>query len=146
MDEDEDDEWGEMVSSPVVPQHPTNVLSFQQPIAATVSAVSAPQVTDDPWGAADFSVFDSGPAKSASHPPASPAAAKTEETSASASKPAPAANYPAPTTKTTKIISNTSPTPTVGPSALTFHNAQDAHEEAAQRILTNLPDLSYMLR
>jgi hypothetical protein len=146
MDEDEDDEWGEMISSPVVPQHPTNVLSFQQPIAATVSAVPAAQVTDDPWGAADFSVFDSGPAKTASHHPASPAAAKTEETSASASKPAPAASSPAPATKATKVLSNTSPTPTVGPPGLAVNNAQDAHEEAAQRIITNLPDLSYMLR
>jgi hypothetical protein len=148
VDEDEDDEWGEMISSPVVSQHPTNTLTSQQPLAATASAVSAPQVTDYPWGAADFSVFDSGPPKSTLHAQASTAAANTEESSAKGPTPTPNKAVVAPSlpVPAAGVGSHTSSPPTVQPSKTPVTYTQGAHDEAAQRIIANLPDLSYMLR
>ncbi|KAK3903649.1 hypothetical protein C8A05DRAFT_14383 [Staphylotrichum tortipilum] len=153
VDDEDDDGWGEMVSSPATP-HPIHTESaLKPPLGAPVTAASglktstvvdatppaAPQAGDDAWGAADFSVFESAPAKATtpqSHaPPSRPGA--VDPTSARGPTAAPRAG---------SSVSRPSD-PTTLPSApahdSTFNTGDD---ETAQRIISSLPDLSYMLR
>jgi hypothetical protein len=153
--DDDDDEWGEMVSSPITPQPPiaTNLALQVAPAAASVPAApgaqidalanvtpSARPIPSDPWGAVNLSVSEPAPAKPAFSNQALLGNPKSVEHPAKDPTPAPELG----TTSTGPLGPTMSPTPTERPSAqISDPQYQD---EAAQRILANLPDLSYMLR
>jgi hypothetical protein len=147
-DDDDDDEWGEMVSSPVTSQPIATGPAVLTPITSRVSVVPAQQsntvrvapggaVPNDPWNATDLSVFDSAPA---------PGIPKFVDPSAQGSVPA---------SKTeTSVPGPSGPTTTDGPPTFSspieaqkfsISDTQQEHEKAALRIISNLPDLSYML-
>ncbi|KAK4149772.1 hypothetical protein C8A00DRAFT_18591 [Chaetomidium leptoderma] len=158
VDDDDDDEWGEMISSPVTSQPTTTNVAIQRSLAASSSTASGPQnyqavglggpVPNDPWGAAEFSVFESTPAKPASHVhvQASTVIARSVEPSAKGPTPGPKPGVAManPSGPTTTDGSSTSPSTTEPPKA-PIGDPQNLHDEAARRIVVNLPDLSYML-
>ncbi|KAK3308441.1 uncharacterized protein B0T15DRAFT_491027 [Chaetomium strumarium] len=131
-DDDDDDEWGEMVSSPVVPRFSANGSTIQRlatpavPIAsdeqnnvAVDDKPSSGPIPDNGWAAADLSVFESVPKTTAPHVE-------------------PSIVVPDPVELSAPTSSN--------PSSNESSNTQEQHDEMAQRIISNLPDLSYMLR
>ncbi|KAK4096421.1 hypothetical protein N658DRAFT_436128 [Parathielavia hyrcaniae] len=144
-DDDDDDDWGEMVSSPVASQHVASGSSF--PVPPTVPVSAAPvsqhmrpvaQDTEDPLSTADFSLLESNPPKPSpfsAEPQSIPVKGPTPAlesvilTSVPELPPISAKSYP----------SSSSEVPSIPP-------VSDAHEETAQRIISSLPDLSYMLR
>jgi len=158
---DEDDEWGEMVSSPTTSQPIKASSAVQQPLTVPISAEPEAQSngavdvthTNEPppsgdWGAADFSVFESAPAKSASHmqtPPTDPSPVEL-----SVKGPAPAPNSGAavagPSGPTMMYGSGQGPVPIGTPRTSTSETQQHQDDTEAQRIIASLPDLSYMLR
>lgn len=163
--DDDDDEWGEMVSSPAVSNFPTNtpapgasLLAISASNTTTSEAKdSGPPPPNDPWGSADFSVFDSAPSKEAPQgntptaipslkaPPVPGASGQDSRTS-----------LPSQSAKVLSIANRSvSPSKSLcdleAPSLQTDRSNTSASqltdlEETAQSIITNLPDLSYMLR
>ncbi|KAK4238259.1 hypothetical protein C8A03DRAFT_15242 [Achaetomium macrosporum] len=138
----DDDEWGEMVSSPVVPQPVANGSEILRPATPPMSTASEGQINvavdskpssgpipDHGWAAADLSVFESAPAKTAPHVETPIVVAEPVEPSAPALR-----------------AGNPTVLPSSTPSSTKTSNTQEQHDEAAQRIISNLPDLSYMLR
>ncbi len=160
VNDEDDDEWGEMVSSPATPHPVSTESALKPPLAVPVTAASglknntvvetthpaAPPAGDDAWGSADFSVFESAPAKAttphAHAPPSRPGA--VDPASARGPSAAPSAgisvNHPSGAT-----TANALP-PAPARVATIANEPQDAHDETAQRIISSLPDLSYMLR
>ncbi|KAL2268965.1 hypothetical protein VTJ83DRAFT_3811 [Remersonia thermophila] len=158
-DDEDEDEWGEMVSSPVTSQPPpATILSAipttlnavvsatpepptVPPVDTTASAVSAPN--EDPWGSVDFSIFEApAPTKPAAEPaPQSSAAALLADIPAAIPL-----DKPSPTTGPLQA----SPEPRRGKPSLDADGTQLGYDEdpddVAERILRNLPDLTYMLR
>lgn len=158
-----EDEWGEMVSSPATPHpiHPESAL--KPPLGAPVTTASGLQTNtvvdaappaatpagDDAWGAADFSVFESAPAKAttphAHAPPSRPGA--VDPPLARGATPAPSAGISVARPSGPTTVNALVPAPARGEAAAAVTNdPQDAHDETAQRIIASLPDLSYMLR
>ncbi|KAK4034225.1 hypothetical protein C8A01DRAFT_18924 [Parachaetomium inaequale] len=144
--DDDDDEWGEMISSPVTSQPIATGPAVQMP-TARVSAVPAQQsnsvraaskgaAPNDPWSATDLSVFDSAPA-----------IPKVVDPSAQGPVPAskPETSGPSPSGPTTTDGPPTFSSP-IEPQKFSISDTQHEHEKAAQRIIANFPDLSYMLR
>lgn len=158
---DEDDEWGELVSSPVASQFIETRSAVQQSLTAPISAESGPQsngavgvahsplqAPGGPWGAADFSVFESAPARLDVQAPAPPAPSLVESSAMGPPAPnKPGAAVAAPSGRTIKQRSSPAPVP-IGTSTASSSTGDPQHQddETARRILANLPDLSYMLR
>jgi hypothetical protein len=153
-DDDDDDDWGEMVSSPVTAQPPiTTNLALQ--VAPSTPAAPGPQINalvnvtpparpttpSDPWGTVDLSVLEPAPAKPAFPVQALPGKQKSVEHSTKGPAPVPELG----TAATDPSGPTTSPTPTERP-RVQISDPQYQQDEAVQRILANLPDLSYMLR
>ncbi|KXX73496.1 hypothetical protein MMYC01_209961 [Madurella mycetomatis] len=162
-DDDDEDEWGEMVSSPVEPKLAASQLQYLNsalsdttvPVAQrksksqthTTSGAShsnAP-LTNDAWGSADFSIFESAPVK----PPtqAERTLAVPHSLKSSAKEPIPGHLLEA--SEASSNLGASAPLPHQSGLSKTnpsFTNHDSNHDEAARRILANLPDLSYMLR
>lgn len=161
--DDDDDEWGEMVSSPVEPKLAASQLqylngAFSDTAAPVVqprsenqthTASRAPRsnapLTNDAWGSADFSIFESAPAK----PPTQAECTLVVPHSLKplAKEPIPGLVLEAPEASSysgaSAPLTDQSGLSKTNPS---FTNHDSNHDEAARRILANLPDLSYMLR
>ncbi|KAL2136220.1 hypothetical protein VTI74DRAFT_4850 [Chaetomium olivicolor] len=153
--DDDDEEWGEMVSSPTT-AGPGTKGSASPRLALPVSTTpkkavveiqpSGRQVRDDPWGTADFSVFESAPAKPVSHAQAHAADSELVDLPVKGPNTAPNSG----TTGTAvpgasgsaKVVGPLFPSPSASPRDI----AHPQHDEVAERIIANLPDLSYMLR
>ncbi|KAK3297271.1 uncharacterized protein B0H64DRAFT_440747 [Chaetomium fimeti] len=157
-DDNDDDEWGEMISSPVAPQpkattaglatqrtvvSPTLDASALENNHTAIDTPSAKDTAQDPWGEPDFTAFESAPAKPSSQAQGTAAIPKIvdrpvlcsdSENSVSVSLGPPAETRPQ---------GSSSPIEVQKPST---SDSQHEHEKTAQRITANLPDLSYMLR
>ncbi len=154
---DEDDEWGELVSSPVASQPIETRSAVQRSSTTPPSAESGPQpqsnsafgvarspvqAPGDPWGAVDFSVFESAPTRLDVQAPAPGLVESSVQGPTPAPKPGAAA---APSGRTMKR-SSPSPAPIGTSTASSAVDPQVQEDETARRILADLPDLSYMLR
>lgn len=166
---DDDDEWGEMVSSPAA-QKPAGpqlqiasggLSSTPAPATRQSAGPSCPTMSEsgtnmtstasrlngvvpnDPWSSADFSIFDSTPAQ----PAVTVRAATTHSP-----KPLVKDAISIPMSETPAISSNPGSLARLPDRAgvSTMHPAlsesDNSHDEAANRILASFPDLSYMLR
>ncbi|GAB1314642.1 Glucan 1,4-alpha-glucosidase [Madurella fahalii] len=170
-DDDDDDEWGEMVSSPVE-QKPaasqfqylnsafdnTTVPAAQQsvgPPAPTRSETKTHMIsgmshsntplTNDAWGSADFSIFESSPAKPSTK--AGCSLAVPHSLKPLAKEPIPGSILETPAASSTSGASAPLPDlPELSEMDPSFNNHDSNNDEAARHILANLPDLSYMLR
>jgi hypothetical protein len=170
-EEEDDEEWGEMIASPTTIQPMANNSAAQAPPTIAVSNLSIPNrttaidgrsldkpVVDDPWSEADFSVYDSAPSKTASSDRAAapmPGVAKysaERPTSTSSMSESPvdlstistgAPTGPSALTRTQQTLS---PPTSQGLPNIPIGDMQSQHDEAALAIIANLPDLSYMLR
>ncbi|KAL2022358.1 hypothetical protein VTK56DRAFT_5425 [Thermocarpiscus australiensis] len=174
--DEDDDEWGEMVSSPAESKLVQHGSAAQLSVDFPSSITSAPEIvaaaeiknldalpTNYPWKSADFSVFESAPAKPALHSNG-PSAIHIPQTH-SALEPTPAHRSKMAAVSSASVTAVSGPlelpardpasTPTpprVGPlepcvdAKSRVNTPQNDHGEAAERIIANLPDLSYMLR
>ncbi len=157
---DDDDEWGELVSSPVVSQPIETRAAVQQSLTASISAESGPQsngafgvarspvpAPGDPWGAADFSVFESVPARPDVQAPAPPVPSSVEPSAKGPTPaPKPGAAVAGPSGRTMKQRSSPVPIPIGTSTASSTGDPRHQDDETARRIIANLPDLSYMMR
>ena len=195
--QDDEDDWGEMVSSPSESKPATNgfldlaeVFSAPPPTSVAMNPVLSQTLTElpvstphnDPWGSVDFSIFEK-PVETKQPPPTRPvvitkatpvhsgAATTTPFTpsmnTTSSSLLPPSATTPMSAASTEYIsvappISDSHFTPTTplqiaSPVVLPVSAGPDSgsndaetltpqQNEAALRIIANLPDLSYMLR
>ncbi|KAL1841907.1 hypothetical protein VTJ49DRAFT_6429 [Mycothermus thermophilus] len=166
IEDDDEDEWGEMVSSPVTSQPPaaTSLSTVPTTLDAVISTTSEPPPVpptgpaasaatapnNDPWGSVDFSIFETPPTKQATSP-ATPKPAEPALLGPTPAVLADVATAPGPAKKppTTGSL-RTSSQPRGGkPNTITSGmqlGYDEDPDEVAERILRNLPDLSYMLR
>jgi hypothetical protein len=141
-DDDDDDEWGEMVSSPVVPRFipngsalqrlatpPVPIASDEQSNVAVDDTLSSGPNPENGRAVADLSGFGSVPKNTAPHVEPSIVAPDALEPSAP-----------------TREGGNPDVLPYSTPLSDQSSNTQEHHDEAAHRIISSLPDLSYMLR
>ena len=188
-----DEEWGEMISSPLSPPaasrlenlnadstgHPHKPDTTQQdvPVINTLPAkadssglsgsLAMAPVTNDPWGSIDLSLFDTSTGGQTKDSPPSQSQGSIFEVSLFPATPAePATTAPTaskdtlPSGSKTRIpdhhattavplspMSTTALSPgTSAGKTPSAHMQQGQHDDAVARILSNLPDLSYMLR
>lgn len=147
--DDDDDEWGEMVSSPGTKAN--DVTGGAGHFNATLGG--------DPGGSPGVSGFDSASAKPPVQVPVPSDAPGPAEASAKGASPTPASGAPAvlstrmtaalpgPSEPTTDLaLASCAPMGSSQTASTRFAAPQDDHEDTAQRIIANLPDLSYMLR
>ncbi|KAK4114729.1 hypothetical protein N656DRAFT_749289 [Canariomyces notabilis] len=164
--DDIDEEWGEIVSSPAELQ-PAASQIHSSSSALTVAPVPAPQQAirpapsttatpapiiapeaanpggsaDDAWVSVDLSIFEPGPVQPSSN--AGDSARARNSLEALASKPMLASVS---TIQADSSISGTKSSVLDQPKLSSVDAAYRNDDEAARRILANLPDLSYMLR
>lgn len=153
--EDDDDDWGEMVSSPQVEAHPSIDQIVSTPVTSqppgpqqefpVASSVGSP-ITDS-WAFADLSVLEAPVGRSMEQSRFSPIKTPPEaELSASTAKTNPvpislsSVHSPVPVTE--------APTPkaVLGPIEEASSEREQELDEVVRRIVQDLPDLSYMLR
>ncbi|KAK4224532.1 putative glucan 1, 4-alpha-glucosidase [Podospora fimiseda] len=175
-DDDDDDEWGEMVSSPVESKHPAPAFqslgsalgdspTSKQKISAP-SAFAEPKIevgnvpvpspktstqNADPWTTADFSLFDAPSIKPVPSNAATGAVSNNYFSTAEISVPLSMAELRS-SWEAALPVPGSSAIPQVTQSAIepintrNNNNDNEKEEETAMRIIAGLPDLSYMLR
>ncbi|TPX08661.1 uncharacterized protein E0L32_009850 [Thyridium curvatum] len=132
---------GQQLSNPRAPGTASSLLEplpvQQSPLAGTLATSTAPATTVDPWQSADFSLWDTPGTSTAGNIP-QPQATKIPE----APKPH-AASFPI-GLQSPALSSPPLPHPVAAPVA--EQHPDDAADALVNRIISNLPDLSYMLR
>ncbi|KAL2263569.1 hypothetical protein VTK26DRAFT_6217 [Humicola hyalothermophila] len=173
--DEDDDEWGEMVSSPVVSDLNANEPAVGGSLATwTISGPKTIALADDterrdphsaasgPWVSADISAFDSGRANGAPQVNAPTAATIRETAVAKGVNPTPVQDSFAPPsspedspsgpTVATSSIPSSKPVgvmeaqPPQTAQGNSYNSPRIDLDETARNIIANLPDFSYMLR
>ncbi|KAK7745657.1 hypothetical protein SLS62_009698 [Diatrype stigma] len=154
-DDEDDDDWGEMVSSPQVGTHPSidqivstpvtsQPLQSQQelPVASSVGSPVA-----DSWAFADLSVLEAPIGSPVEQSNFSPITTPSEaELSASTTRVHPVPISPSSVHSPARVAEASPPKAVLGPIEEASSEREQEQDEVVRRIVQNLPDLSYMLR
>ncbi|KAK4164309.1 putative glucan 1, 4-alpha-glucosidase [Cladorrhinum sp. PSN259] len=168
QDVEEDDEWGEMISSPVESKHPAPTFqnlddafgNFPAPIQANSvnnNFEAGPQTSTqaiDPWASADFSLFDASPRIFEAANPVFGAQSDNYFSPADISVPLSMAELrssweaalPVATTPPTKPSQISQTSKAIEPIVAQSSKDDEDEDEMVRHIISGLPDLSYMLR
>lgn len=152
--DDDDDDWGEMVSSPVSSQPITLPLEVQKHAPEPISTALFPQqnavdasdndgpAPETPFDTAGLSDSELAPAKPATHGQTYIVNPKFVEPEAPVPRSKTVTGFMEPATS----HEFSTPPPLLKEGIPPSRDAQNNHEQTAERIIASLPNLSYMLR